>query len=62
MAVPLPCGIAGDSAELMAGPGACTAPSFLAFVATKQFSQADWCTACGNSDVRYMNIMHPIKI
>ena len=50
--VPLPCEVAGDSAELTAGPGACSAPSFLAFVATKQYSQADWCIACGNSDVR----------
>lgn len=48
--IPLPCASAGDSAEALAGPGACTLDAFRALAQPLAFnSTADWCTACGNT-------------
>ena len=50
--VPLPCQSTGDAAWALAGPGSCTVPAFLAFLQGKALTQAQWCTACANIQVR----------
>jgi len=48
----LPCAVAGDAAEQLAGPGSCTLGSFRALAVPRAFgSIADWCEACGNKQV-----------
>jgi len=48
----LPCAVAGDAAEQLAGPGSCTLGSFRALAVPCAFgSIADWCEACGNEQV-----------
>ena len=48
--IPLPCAVGGDSAEALAGAGACTLESFQALVQPLSMSSAEqWCDACGNS-------------
>lgn len=45
--IPLPCASAGDSAEALAGPGACTLDAFRALAQPLAFnSTADWCAGC----------------
>lgn len=47
--VPLPCAAAGDSAEALAGPGACTLEAFRALAQPRALgSVGEWCEACGN--------------
>ena len=48
----LPCAEAGDSAEVLAGPGACTLESFQAMAAPLSINTtAEWCDACENSSL-----------
>ncbi|PRW05761.1 acid phosphatase [Chlorella sorokiniana] len=48
--IPLPCASAGDSAEALAGPGACSLDAFRALAEPLAFNTTgDWCTACGNT-------------
>ncbi|GAX74513.1 hypothetical protein CEUSTIGMA_g1962.t1 [Chlamydomonas eustigma] len=51
--VPMPCSANGDAAAQLAGPGACTIPNFLTFLESKMYTQAQWCTACANTQVDY---------
>lgn len=56
--IPLPCTKQGDSAEALAGPGACTLEAFRALVAPLALnSTQEWCTACDNaSQTKAMSI------
>ena len=48
--IPLPCAVAGDGAEALAGAGACTLEAFQALVQPLSMNGAEqWCAACDNS-------------
>lgn len=50
--VPLPCAAAGDGAEAVAGPGACTLAAFVRLASVGLAvggSPVAWCRACGNT-------------
>lgn len=50
--IPLPCAVAGDAAEQVAGPGACTLERFRALAQPQALGSASaWCEACGNVKV-----------
>jgi hypothetical protein len=50
--LPLPCAEAGDAAEAVAGPGACTLDAFRRLAEpAAMLSVGEWCEACGNSKV-----------
>lgn len=50
--LPLPCAEAGDAAEAVAGPGACTLDAFRRLAEpAAMFSVGEWCEACDNSKV-----------
>ena len=49
--IPLPCAAPGDSAEALAGPGACTLDAFRALAGPAAInSTQDWCSYCQNDD------------
>lgn len=47
--IPLPCAAAGDGAEALAGPGACTLDAFNQMVQPLAMSNSQWCDACANT-------------
>lgn len=50
--LPLPCAEAGDAAEAVAGPGACTLEAFRSLAEpAAMLNVGEWCEACGNSKV-----------
>lgn len=50
--LPLPCAVAGDAAEGLAGPGSCTLEGFRAIAGPQALnSSGDWCEACSNEKV-----------
>ncbi len=48
-AIPLPCATAGDGAEALAGPGACTLDAFTQMVQPLAMNNSQWCDACANT-------------
>jgi hypothetical protein len=51
--VPLPCARAGDSAEQLAGAGACAWEAFVELAAPAALREVgDWCAACANQETR----------
>lgn len=50
LSIPLPCAKAGDAAETLAGPGACTLDNFIATAQPLSFPTTEqWCSACNNT-------------
>lgn len=50
--LPLPCAVAGDAADELAGPGSCTLDRFRALAGPQAInSSADFCEACSNTKV-----------
>ena len=48
--IPLPCAKAGDAAESLAGPGACTLDNYVSLGQPLSFPNTEqWCTACNNT-------------
>ncbi len=48
--IPLPCAEPGSAAEQLAGPGACSLATFMAYAAPRAMNtSAAWCTACNNN-------------
>ncbi|KAL4457857.1 hypothetical protein ABPG75_012722 [Micractinium tetrahymenae] len=47
--IPLPCASAGDGAEALAGPGACTLEAFTQMVQPLAMNTSQWCDACANT-------------